>query len=343
MIAATRPRQEPLDERLLVIDPSTERFADSLVRNLPSFLSRGDVVVVNDAATLPASLRSTDGGIELRLVGRRNDEQRYRAVVFGEGDFRTPTEHRPQPRRLAVGDAIDLAGGLRARVTDVDAEEPRLVEVEFDRAGAALYRGLYAGGRPIQYAHVPDPLDLWTVQNRFASRPWAFEPPSAGRPLTWQTLFDLRRTGVDVAWVTHAAGISSTGSERLDRRLPLSERYAVSGAAVDSIQRAKEAGGRVVAIGTTVVRALESAAIEHGGTLEPTEGETSLVIGPGFRPSVVDGILSGMHARGTSHYSLLRAFASDALLDRALAHAEAQGYLEHEFGDSCLILPARYH
>jgi S-adenosylmethionine:tRNA ribosyltransferase-isomerase len=108
--------------------------------------------------------------------------------------------------------------------------------------------------------------------------------------------------------------------------------------AVESIERAKAEGGRVVAVGTTVVRALESAALENAGTLEPTEGATSLVIGPGFRPSIVDGILSGMHSRGTSHYSLLRAFAPGSLLDAALAHAEAQGYLEHEFGDSCLVL-----
>jgi S-adenosylmethionine:tRNA ribosyltransferase-isomerase len=338
VIAAARPRPEPLDERLLAIDPRTGGIRDARIRDLPSFVSKGDVVIVNDAATLPASLRAADGRFELRLLGRGESDARYDAILFGDGDFRTPTEGRPTPPKIAEGDRIALSGGLGALVTRVDSEEPRLVEVEFDRSGADFYRALYAGGRPIQYAHVPEPLDLWTVQNRFSSRPWAFESPSAGRPLTWSTLRDLKRAGVDVASITHAAGISSTGSDALDRRFPMRERYAVGPATVVSVERAKASGGRVVAVGTTVVRALESAALEHGGALEPTEGTTNLVIGPGFRPSVVDGILSGMHRRGTSHYSLLRAFAPESLLDDALAHAEAVGYLEHEFGDSCLIL-----
>lgn len=338
MIAASRPRTEPLDERLLVIESGAGRTLDARIRDLPSFLSKGDIVIVNDAATLPASLRAADGRFELRLLGRGDSDARYDALLFGEGDFRTPTERRPAPPKLVVGERLVLSGGLVALVTRVDTEEPRLLEVEFDRTGADFYRALYAGGRPIQYAHVPEPLDLWTVQNRFSSRPWAFESPSAGRPLTWSTLRELKRAGVDVASITHAAGISSTGSDALDRRFPMRERYAVGTATVAAIERAKANGGRAVAVGTTVVRALESAALAHGGALAPAEGTTSLVIGPGFRPSVVDGILSGMHRRGSSHYSLLRAFAPESILDAALVQAEAQGYLEHEFGDSCLIL-----
>jgi S-adenosylmethionine:tRNA ribosyltransferase-isomerase len=341
VIAASRPRPEPLDERLLAIDPRTEIVRDARIRDLPSFLARGDVVVVNDAATLPASLTAADGRFEIRLLGQSRTGERYDAVLFGEGDFRTPTERRAPPPTLEVGERVTLSGGLEARVTRVDGEEPRLVEIEFDHTAEDFYRGLYAGGRPIQYAHVPEPLDLWTVQNRFSSRPWAFEAPSAGRPITWSTLLGLKRAGIGVAWVTHAAGISSTGSDTIDRKFPMRERYAVGPEAVKAVERAKEDGGRVLAVGTTVVRALESAVLEHAGALEPADSETSLVIGPGFRPLVVDGVLSGMHSRGTSHYSLLRAFAPEALLDRALAHAEAEGYLEHEFGDSCLILGSR--
>jgi S-adenosylmethionine:tRNA ribosyltransferase-isomerase len=338
MIAATAPRSEPLDERLLVIDPNAGSFRDAHVHDLASFVAAGDLLVVNDAATLPASLQSADGEFELRLIG--GTDSGFDAILFGAGDFRTPTERRPEPPRFSPGDVLRLSGGLGARVLRVDPEEPRLVAVGFDRTGADFYRALYAGGRPIQYAHVPEPLALWSVQNRFAARPWAFELPSAGRPLTWSALIAMKRKGVAIASVTHAAGVSSTGSERLDRRLPLREHYAVGAAAVAAVRRAKEKGGRVLAAGTTVVRALESAALEHEGRLAPTEGDTSVVIGPGFRPAVVDGILSGMHARGTSHYSLLRAFASEELLDRALEHAERAGYLEHEFGDSCVIWPS---
>jgi S-adenosylmethionine:tRNA ribosyltransferase-isomerase len=134
--------------------------------------------------------------------------------------------------------------------------------------------------------------------------------------------------------------MSSTGGAALDGRLPVPERYAVPEATRDAIFRAKGRGGRVVAVGTTVVRALEASALDHGGTLTATEGVAKLLIGPGFRPRVVNGLLSGMHPPGTSHFSLLGAFAKRPLLDRALAHAEASGYLEHEFGDSCLVLPS---
>jgi S-adenosylmethionine:tRNA ribosyltransferase-isomerase len=97
----------------------------------------------------------------------------------------------------------------------------------------------------------------------------------------------------------------------------------------------------VIAVGTTVTRALESVALTHG-RLVAGEGEATLVIGPGFRPAVVDGLFTGIHTRGTSHFALLEAFAPPALLDGAIAHAETAGYLEHEFGDSCLVLPGSF-
>ena len=106
--------------------------------------------------------------------------------------------------------------------------------------------------------------------------------------------------------------------------------------AVQAIDCARARGGRVVAVGTTVTRALEAVALTHG-RLVAGEGEATLVLGPGFRPRIVDGLVTGMHARGTSHFALLRAFAPDALLERAALHAERAGYLEHEFGDSCLL------
>jgi S-adenosylmethionine:tRNA ribosyltransferase-isomerase len=339
VIAASKPRPDPAAERLLVIDPAGGPLVDAHVRDLPSFLAPGDLLVVNDAATLPASLRSADGAIELRLFGREDEGKRWHALLFGPGDFRTPTEARPTPREVHAGETLELGAGLSARVAAVDPEEPRLVDLEFDRSGGELYRALYAAGRPVQYAHVPEPLALWDTQNRFAARPWAFEQPSAGRPLSFGVLLSLRRGGVELGWITHAAGLSSTGSERLDRRLPGRERYSVGEEAVARVRAAKARGARVVAAGTTVVRALESAALLNGGSIARVEGETTLVIGPGFRPAVVDGVLSGMHARDTTHFALLSAFAPATRLEEARAHAEREGYLEHEFGDSCLVLP----
>jgi S-adenosylmethionine:tRNA ribosyltransferase-isomerase len=334
-----RAPREPLAERLLHVDPAGATFADHRIAELPSLLRRGDLVVVNDAATLPASLRATNHDIELRLLAQNSDGT-FRAIAFGAGDFRLPTEARPKPPRFAPGSALSF-GELGALVVGVDAEEPRLLDVRFDRDGRRLFEALYRVGRVVQYAYVERPLELWDVQNRFASRPWAFEPPSAGRPLTFGLLGELRARGIGLAVLTHAAGLSSSGSASLDRRLPVPETSDVPRETVDAIASAKARGGRVIAIGTTVVRALEGRALE-APRLSAGRNETSLVIGPGFRPRVVDGVLTGLHAPATSHFALLEAFAERALLVRALEHAARAGYLEHEFGDSCLVLPSTF-
>jgi S-adenosylmethionine:tRNA ribosyltransferase-isomerase len=340
MSPATWPRHEPLEERLLQIDPGTGCLHDAHMRDLPQLLAPGDVLVVNDAATLPASLTTSDG-IEVRLLGALQGDPCWRAVLFGAGDWRTPTERRSEPPPVAVGRVLVFGSQLSATVVHVDPEEPRLVQLHFDRDGAELFAALYRVARPVQYAYLSGALELWHVQNRFASRPWSVELASAGRPLTFGLLHALQRRGVAIAPLTHAAGLSSTGSASLDRRLPVPERYEIPTATCAAISQAKQRGRRVVAAGTTVVRALESRALEPGttGVLAPGEGEAQLVIGPGFRPRVVDGLLTGMHPSGTSHFVLLQAFAPRPLLERALEHATRQGYLEHEFGDSCLVLP----
>jgi S-adenosylmethionine:tRNA ribosyltransferase-isomerase len=282
----------------------------------------------------------------LRLVRRGADDFAWTAILLGAGDFRTPTEHRGAPKALRVGEELDFGEGLYAVVTAIDRETPRLVDIRFrlaaapsdDRGdGAALFSALYRRGRPVQYAYLERELALWDVQNRFASRPWALELPSAGHCLTWDILLRLRQRGVRLAAITHAAGISSTGSPEIDRRLPLPERYDIGADALHAIGESKDRGGRIVAVGTTVVRALEGCQAEHG-RLVAGVAEAHLVIGPGFRPRVVDGILSGMHEPATSHFALLQAFADRALLMGAVATAREAGYLQHEFGDSMLIL-----
>src|SRR5262249_56577475 len=186
---------------------------------------------------------------------------------------------------------LERDAGTTAVVTRVDPEAPRLVDVRFGLSGAELFRALYRAGRPVQYAYLARELELWDFQNRFASRPWAFEMPSAGHFLTWELLLALRARGVGLAHVTHAAGISSTGSLALDRRFPMPERYEIGERAVRAVPEAKTRKGRVVAVGTTVVRALEASYAEHG-ELESGTGEARLLLGPGFRPKVVGGILS---------------------------------------------------
>jgi S-adenosylmethionine:tRNA ribosyltransferase-isomerase len=330
---ARAPRASLHGERLLVIDPLTRRFGDYAISELPRLLSAGDALVVNDAATLPASLQA-EPELELRLLGSEPDGT-FRAVTLGAGDFHTPTEARGSPRQLAAGELLRFSPDLSARVTRVEA---RIVSLAFEQSGASFWQALYRAGRPIQYAYVPEPLALWDVQNRYAARPWAFELPSAGRPLTFELLFALQRRGVSVTQLTHAAGISSTGDARLDARLPLAERYEIALEAAATLGDVRRHGGRVVAVGTSVVRALEAAAGECG-FVTPGSGVTELRLGPSYEPRAVEGLLTGLHEPGTSHFELLEAFAPRELLLRATDHAGRTGYLQHEFGDSCLVLP----
>ena len=197
---------------------------------------------------------------------------------------------------------------------------------------------LYRLGRPVQYSYAAAPLELWHVQLGYASRPWAAEMPSAGRPLRWELLLALHQRGVRLASVTHAAGLSSTGDPALDAALPLPERFEIPETTVRAVAQARAGGGRVVAVGTSAARALEGSATQHGGILAAGAGETDLLLGPGYRPRVADGLLTGVHEKSASHYALLHSFAPAELLARASEHAEQSGYLSHEFGDSWLVL-----
>lgn len=351
MRPATAPRDDRLDTRLLAVDRDSGAVRDGAICDLAGLLRRGDLLVVNDAATLPASLHARRTGdnapLELRLTGALADD-RVQAALLGAGDWRTPTELRPAPPHLAVGDLLRLCGPeghvpgdmseVTATVAAIDPRAPRLLELRLDRAGAALWTALYRLGRPVQYSYLERPLALWSVQTGFAGRPWAAEMPSAGRPLAWSTLLELRRRGVEIAALTHAAGLSSTGDPTLDALLPLPERYDLPAATISAISRTRARGGRIIAAGTTVVRALEGCVAERGA-LRPGPGVTGLRLDAAFVPKIVDGLLTGMHDPSESHFHLLRAFASEPLLLAAWRHAEAGGYRQHEFGDATLLAP----
>jgi S-adenosylmethionine:tRNA ribosyltransferase-isomerase len=341
MIAAQSPVQRPRDAKLLVVT-ANGGISHAPRASLVDFLRRGDVVIANDAATLPASLhgvheRSREE-IEVRLAGRsslRSDDVRwFIAVVFGAGDFRMRTEDRPAPPRLQRGDRLML-GPLTA-IVESTLDHPRLIALRFDGSIGEVWEGLTRHGRPIQYAHVATPLVLWDVWTPVAAAAAAFEPPSAGFVLDWTTIRSMRERGIEFATITLAAGISSTGDRDLDRRLPLDEPYRIPAAAAAAIRRAKRERRRIVAIGTTVVRALEHAARRHG-VVRSGDGVADERVGPDSRLHVVDVIVSGTHEPGSSHYELLRAFTDDATLAAASAALDAEGYRTHEFGDSVLI------
>jgi S-adenosylmethionine:tRNA ribosyltransferase-isomerase len=341
MRAAVLPVQRPPDARLLLVagDGSLHHVPRSA---FPFHLRPDDLLVANDAATIPASLGGvclrTEETLEIRLAGRRSlavdDVRDFTAVAFGAGDHRTRTEDRPAPPALWAGDVLAL-GPLRATVLRT-LGHPRLVALELDGTADAIWAGIARHGKPIQYAHLQQPLALWDVWTRVAALPVAFEPPSAGFVLDWQLLGTLGGHGVGFATLTHAAGLSSTGDAALDARLPLDEAYHLPAATLRSIARARARGGRVVALGTTVTRALEHAALRPGG-LRAGAGLATQRIGADTPLRVVDAILTGAHEPGSSHHELLRAFAGEALLERVGSALEQGGYRRHEFGDSVLL------
>jgi S-adenosylmethionine:tRNA ribosyltransferase-isomerase len=209
------------------------------------------------------------------------------------------------------------------------------VQVKFAGEPDAIWAGIARHGKPVQYAHMHEPLKLWDVWTQVAALPVAFEPPSAGFLLDWSLLSAMKAKGVGLATLTHAAGLSSTGDELLDMRLPLDEPYDIPSETVRAIAETKARGGRVIALGTTVTRALEHAASR--GALVAGTGLADQKIGPDTKLRVIDAIVSGTHEPGTSHYELLRAFAGDDVLRAASVELESHGFLTHEFGDSVWI------
>ena len=341
MLAAVTAVQRPPDAKLLVVNCENQLIHVPRTAFV-DFLRPNDLVIANDAATLPASLtgghQRTGERIEVRLAGRPSldpqDVSRFSAVVFGDGDFHMRTEDRPLPPPLQSGDLL-LLGPLRATV-ETTLGHSRLVLLHFDGTADEVWAGLARHGRPIQYSHLQDGLEVWDVWTRIAGAPVAFEPPSAGFVLDWHVLAAIREHKAGFATITHAAGISSTGDEVLDRLLPFDEPYNIPEATVSAVARARQDGGRIIAVGTTVVRALEDAAVKND-QLRSGTGLAKGKIGPATRLRVVDAILSGTHEPGTSHYELLRAFLEDATLEHATNELTTHNYKTHEFGDSVLI------
>ncbi len=341
MIAADLPIQRPRQAKLLAVDDrgNIRHLARSKFVDL---FRRGDLVIANDAATLPASLSGehlrADRPIEVRLAGRRSlaaDGIRHcTGVVFGAGDFRMRTEDRPAPPELVPGDRLKL-GPLHATVEAILGHS-RLVRLTFDGSLTEIWEGIARHGRPIQYSHIAKPLALWDVWTPIAGPPVAFEPPSAGFALDWNALAYLKKQKVQFATITHAAGISSTGDSVLDDLLPFDEPYFIPPSTALAIRHARMRGGRVIAVGTTVVRTLEHAA-QCDGSVRVGPGLATQRIGSATRLRVVDAILSGTHEPGTSHYDLLSAFVDPEIFGRLDRELNAHAYRTHEFGDSIFV------
>jgi len=341
MTAAHLPVQRPRQAKLLALD-AAGNICHLPRSHLIDLFRRGDLVIANDAATLPASLTGehlrTGRFLEVRLAARRSlaaDSIRHpSAVVFGLGDFRMRTEDRPGPPELMPGDRLAL-GHLQATIEAI-LGHPRLVRLALEGPLDSIWEGIARHGRPIQYSHISRPLALWDVWTPIAGPPVAFEPPSAAFALDWDTLASLNKRKIPFATITHAAGISSTGDGALDALLPFDEPYYIPPTTALAIRQARMRGGRIIAIGTTVVRALEHAA-EPDGSVRAGFGLATGRIGRFTRLRVADAVLSGVHEPGTSHYDLLRAFADDARVRSLDRELNRRDYRTHEFGDSIFV------
>ena len=311
--------------RLLVIDRETETVHHSSFDRLGDVLRPGDLLVVNSSRVLPAGVRAVRASgqvIQLRPCVRRDGSWDALSVQAGP-----PFENIPlaEGETLRIGETAVLVVGRRPDI-------PLLWRLRVE--WACDLDLILRHGEPIHYSYVPEPLPLDAYQTVYASKPGSAEAPSAGRPFTWELLSALRRQGVGLAEVVLHTGLSSFQDDDFDEEHHLFEEWFEVG---PETARAVNDAGRVVAVGTTVVRALESAATWEGRVL-PAQSWTRLAIGRERPPRAVGALLTGLHEPQASHFDLLRAFVREPLLRRAYAEAVEQGYLWHEFGDSALII-----
>jgi len=268
--------------------------------------------------------------MEVRLAERLPDDSWLALLLCEQGDpFGCGL--RPQMR-------IEFSEELAATVIDRDKRIPRLWRLRFTKSGTELVDFIYRLGKPIRYEYVSAPWDLDYYQTVYAKEPGSAEMPSAGRAFSWKLLLDLKRLGIDTAYLILHTGLSSYMDDELDAQHPASEEeYFVSATAADKINRTRQNGGRIIAVGTTVVRALESV-VDDNGRVSEAHGYTQLKIDSLHQLKVVDGLLTGLHEPQASHLDLLSAFLPPEQIRVAYEEAIARKYLWHEFGDLNLIL-----
>ncbi|GLW08930.1 queuosine biosynthesis protein [Microtetraspora sp. NBRC 13810] len=304
-----------LVSRLAGGEISHHRFTD-----LPGLLAPGDLLVVNNSATLPAAVR-------LDRLAVHFSTAREDGSWLVELRRRTGEDTEPYPGGTA-GEWLPLPGGATLRL--VRRETPRLWRARLDRDVEDYLRRY---GRPIRYSYVPRDWPLADYQTVFAVVPGSAEMPSAGRPFSAGLVTALVSRGIGVAPITLHTGVASPEKDEP----PYRERFHVPAATARLVNATHEAGGRVVAVGTTVVRALETAAAGRG-RVASADGWTSHIVTPKAGVRVVTGLLTGLHEPRSSHLSMLAAVGGGELVARSYEEALREGYLWHEFGDTHLIL-----
>jgi S-adenosylmethionine:tRNA ribosyltransferase-isomerase len=313
--------------RLMVAWRHGRDLEHATFRDLGQYLEAGDLLVINTSGTLPAAVPATGpGGADLvmhlstRLPAglwvmelRRADGSQYR-----DGE---------------AGLSIALAGGARADLL-VPYGSPGRLWVAHLELPVPFDQWLGDHGRPIRYRHVPDDWPLSSYQTIFATEPGSAEMPSAARPFSARVVADLVKRGITIAPLLLHTGVSSQEASEL----PYPEQYRVPSATAELVNHIRSQGGRVIAVGTTVVRALETVT-DRRGVVHPGEGWTEVVITPQRGVRAVDGLITGWHEPEATHLAMLEAVAGRPLLECSYGAALSAGYAWHEFGDSHLILP----
>jgi S-adenosylmethionine:tRNA ribosyltransferase-isomerase len=352
---------------MLVAYRHDRRLVPSSVSDLDKFLGPEDLLVINTSATLPAALDGTDLASGQKVVVHLST--RLSETKVGEETWvvepRRPGRRGSKPWATEPFDGPAPAGAVLATSTRPTtgtndgggAGVPQLVSVGRQGDGQlhllSPYRGsrrlwtarlrvpgpvldwLHANGRPIRYGYVDRPWPLEAYQNVYATEPGSAEMPSAGRPLTAELVIRLVAKGVGLAPVVLHTGVASLEAGEP----PYPERAHVPITTARRVNATKQDGGRVVAVGTTVVRALESAFDVRSGRVEPLAGWTDLVITPENGVHVVEGILTGWHEPEASHLSMIEAIAGRELVEASYRAALRHEYRWHEFGDVALFLP----
>jgi S-adenosylmethionine:tRNA ribosyltransferase-isomerase len=313
------------DVAMLVARRHDLGLGNARFRELPRFLSAGDLLVVNVSATLAAALDACLNGQALQL---------WLSTPLPDGswlvELRT-SDRRPFPRP-PMGTRLDLPGGVHTELAGRFAGSDRLSIARFELE-EPLEDYLRRFGQPVRYGYVPEQWPLAAYQTIFAREPGSAEMPSAGRPFTAELVTELVAGGILVVPVILHAGVSSP--ERGERPYP--ERFQVPDATARLVNAVRGWSGRVIAVGTTVVRALETVAAPDG-VVSGGRGWTSLVVTSERGLRAIDGLLTGWHESESSHLELLEAAAGVELLERSYRAALEYGYRWHEFGDLHLIL-----
>ncbi len=331
-LQATAPAEERglnRDEvRLMVSTPSGHRHGHFL--DLPEMLLPGDLLVINESATIPASLpaRSSAGAHVISLSTEYGD-----GVWLVEPRWSTAL---PGPLPLRSGEVIEVAG-VACRLI---APFPGLPRLWYIHADGDLKAAMACVGKPIRYGYVNEAYPLADYETIFARVPGSAEMPSAAYPFTQRVVDGLEARGVEIARLLLHTGVSSleVDVDEVEEHPLYAEPFAISDATAHAVNAAIAANRRIIAVGTTAVRALEST--WDGRQVRAAQGFTHVYITPKRGVHVVDGLITGLHDPITSHLAMLYAIAGQALVRSAYAEAVERGYLWHEFGDSHLILSA---